>query len=178
MFKFIFLQILILININILLCDDNIESSGDNIYNNNFDNFLFLNDDNLINLSSENDNDFINNILNENNDEYILLNDENIVNYKLVNNKKLYDNRIKHNNNNNNNNLRKMYKNGPKLGQSSLVIVFDATGSMVDDLEQLRQGAKMIIEKITKRDDNPIYNYIFVPFRDPRKLYNLDLFEC
>nr|XP_040222077.2 hemicentin-1-like [Anopheles coluzzii] len=55
----------------------------------------------------------------------------------------------------------------PKEGQRSLVIVFDATGSMLDDLQQLRDAARRIIAEITQRDSNPIYNYVFVPFRDP-----------
>lgn len=55
----------------------------------------------------------------------------------------------------------------PKPGQTSLVIVFDGTGSMENCLIQLRAGAKQIIDKFSDRDDNPIYNYIFVPFRDP-----------
>lgn len=55
----------------------------------------------------------------------------------------------------------------PKPGQSSLVIIFDGTGSMLDDLKQLQKGARDIIEEITKRENNPIYNYIFIPFRDP-----------
>uniref|UniRef100_A0A182Q292 Cell adhesion molecule n=1 Tax=Anopheles farauti TaxID=69004 RepID=A0A182Q292_9DIPT len=55
----------------------------------------------------------------------------------------------------------------PKDGQRSLVIVFDATGSMLDDLQQLRDAARLIIAEITQRTSNPIYNYIFVPFRDP-----------
>lgn len=58
----------------------------------------------------------------------------------------------------------------PKPGQTSLVIVFDGTGSMENCLIQLRAGAKQIIDKFSDRDDNPIYNYIFVPFRDPRKI--------
>ncbi|XP_053693670.1 hemicentin-1-like isoform X2 [Sabethes cyaneus] len=53
-------------------------------------------------------------------------------------------------------------------GQRSLVIVFDATGSMLDDLKQLRDGAKLIIDEITHLKNNPIYNYVFVPFRDPQ----------
>uniref|UniRef100_A0AAG5CQZ0 Cell adhesion molecule n=1 Tax=Anopheles atroparvus TaxID=41427 RepID=A0AAG5CQZ0_ANOAO len=55
----------------------------------------------------------------------------------------------------------------PKHGQRSLVIVFDATGSMLDDLQQLRDAARLIIAEITHKDSNPIFNYIFVPFRDP-----------
>lgn len=57
----------------------------------------------------------------------------------------------------------------PRPGQTSLVIVFDGTGSMENCLIQLRTGAKQIIDKFSEREDNPIYNYIFVPFRDPRK---------
>ena len=56
-----------------------------------------------------------------------------------------------------------------KPGQTSLVIVFDGTGSMENCLIQLRSGAKQIIKKFAKREDNPIYNYVFVPFRDPCK---------
>lgn len=58
----------------------------------------------------------------------------------------------------------------PKPGQTSLIIVFDGTGSMENCLIQLRAGAKQIIDKFANSDDNPIYNYIFVPFRDPRKI--------
>lgn len=63
----------------------------------------------------------------------------------------------------------------PKPGQTSLVIVFDGTGSMENCLIQLRAGAKEIIDKFSDRDDNPIYNYIFVPFRDPCKNFNFIL---
>lgn len=64
----------------------------------------------------------------------------------------------------------KVKSNGPNVGQTSLVIVFDSTGSMENSLIQLRAGAQLIIDKFAERDDNPIYNYIFVPFRDPGKL--------
>lgn len=57
----------------------------------------------------------------------------------------------------------------PKPGQTSLVIVFDGTGSMENCLIQLRSGAKLIVDRFANRSDNPIYNYVFVPFRDPRK---------
>lgn len=56
-----------------------------------------------------------------------------------------------------------------KPDQTSLVIVFDGTGSMENCLIQLRSGAKLIIEKFAASNENPIYNYVFVPFRDPRK---------
>lgn len=57
----------------------------------------------------------------------------------------------------------------PRPGQTSLVIVFDGTGSMENCLIQLRSGAKLIVDRFANRSDNPIYNYVFVPFRDPRK---------
>lgn len=53
--------------------------------------------------------------------------------------------------------------------KSSLVFVFDATGSMYDDLEQLRNGAEMILETALE-DSNVIEDFVFVPFRDPGKL--------
>ncbi|XP_059618556.1 hemicentin-1-like isoform X2 [Phlebotomus argentipes] len=55
----------------------------------------------------------------------------------------------------------------PKPGQASLVIIFDTTGSMHDDLEELRKGAAFIVRKMMTEEKNPIYNYIFVPFNDP-----------
>ncbi|XP_019553970.3 hemicentin-1 [Aedes albopictus] len=63
--------------------------------------------------------------------------------------------------------IRRGYE-APTEGQRSLVIVFDATGSMLDDLKQLTEGAKLIINEITGLENNPIYNYVFVPFRDPQ----------
>ncbi|GAB0093037.1 Immunoglobulin [Sergentomyia squamirostris] len=55
----------------------------------------------------------------------------------------------------------------PSPGQASLVIIFDTTSSMGDDLEELRAGAAFIIRKMMNKPNNPIYNYIFVPFNDP-----------
>uniref|UniRef100_A0A182ND64 Ig-like domain-containing protein n=1 Tax=Anopheles dirus TaxID=7168 RepID=A0A182ND64_9DIPT len=55
----------------------------------------------------------------------------------------------------------------PKDGQRSLVIVFDATGSMQGELNQLRDAVRLIIADMTQRASNPIYDYVFVPFRDP-----------
>lgn len=45
-------------------------------------------------------------------------------------------------------------------------------GSMHDDLQQLRSGAQEIINDLSSRDDNPIYNYVLVVFRDPSKCYH------
>lgn len=49
----------------------------------------------------------------------------------------------------------------------SLLIVFDTTASMRDDLQELRQGAAYIVNELKKKEKNPIYNFIFVPFHDP-----------
>jgi hypothetical protein len=62
------------------------------------------------------------------------------------------------------------FQDRPRIDQKSLLIVFDATGSMHDDLEQLRSGAKEIIHELSARTDNPIFNYILVVFRDPGEL--------
>ncbi|KAM3966057.1 hemicentin-1 [Aphomia sociella] len=68
-------------------------------------------------------------------------------------------------------------KNGSKLrkskrtvagddGKSSLVFVFDTTGSMLNDLRQLREGAEMILNTALKESD-VIGDFVFVPFHDP-----------
>lgn len=61
------------------------------------------------------------------------------------------------------------FKDRPRPDQKSLLIVFDATGSMHDDLEQLRAGAQEIINELSARKDNPIFNYVLVVYRDPSK---------
>ncbi|CAD7082367.1 unnamed protein product [Hermetia illucens] len=55
----------------------------------------------------------------------------------------------------------------PVEGQTSLVFIFDDTGSMGNDLAQLRKGAKKITNEFANRKNNPIYNYILVCFNDP-----------
>lgn len=65
---------------------------------------------------------------------------------------------------------RRDFKDRPRSDQRSLLIVFDATGSMHDDLEQLRAGAQEIVTELSARDDNPIYNYVLVVYRDPGEL--------
>jgi hypothetical protein len=59
--------------------------------------------------------------------------------------------------------------NRPKPGQRSLVIVFDTTGSMGNELEQVRREAKAIVEYAAELQKNPFYNFIFVDFNDPGK---------
>ncbi|CAG4938169.1 unnamed protein product [Parnassius apollo] len=51
-------------------------------------------------------------------------------------------------------------------GKSSLVFVFDTTGSMFNDLRQLREGAEMIL-KTALEESNIIADFVFVPFHDP-----------
>uniref|UniRef100_A0A0R3RPN4 Hemicentin-1-like n=1 Tax=Elaeophora elaphi TaxID=1147741 RepID=A0A0R3RPN4_9BILA len=53
-------------------------------------------------------------------------------------------------------------------GTSSLTFVFDTTGSMNDDLIQVQDGAKKILDTVLKQREKLIYNYIYVPFHDPR----------
>lgn len=49
----------------------------------------------------------------------------------------------------------------------TLAFVFDGTGSMWDDLVQVKRGAQLIMRTMKERDDNPIHNYVLVPFYDP-----------
>uniref|UniRef100_A0A2A4JKA5 Hemolin n=2 Tax=Heliothis virescens TaxID=7102 RepID=A0A2A4JKA5_HELVI len=51
-------------------------------------------------------------------------------------------------------------------GKSSLAFVFDTTGSMYNDLKQLREGAEMILNTALKESD-VIADFVFVPFHDP-----------
>lgn len=59
------------------------------------------------------------------------------------------------------------YKGRPRPNQKSLLIIFDGTSSMKTDLEQLLGAAKKIVDKLSSREDNPIYNYVLSIFRDP-----------
>lgn len=52
--------------------------------------------------------------------------------------------------------------------KTSLSIIFDNTGSMSDDLDNLRRGAIQILNKFNSYGDkNPIENYILSVFNDP-----------
>lgn len=59
----------------------------------------------------------------------------------------------------------------PPTGMSSLTFVFDRTGSMNDDLNQVQQGARGIFETVMKQRKRFIYNYVLVLFHDPGLVY-------
>lgn len=50
---------------------------------------------------------------------------------------------------------------------ASLAFVFDSTGSMGGELRQVKSGATKILAALRDHPDAPIYNYIWVPFKDP-----------
>lgn len=50
---------------------------------------------------------------------------------------------------------------------SSLAFVFDSTGSMHDELAQVKVGASKILAALRDHPDIPIHNYVLVPFNDP-----------
>ncbi|PFX30360.1 hemicentin-1-like isoform X2 [Stylophora pistillata] len=58
-------------------------------------------------------------------------------------------------------------QNGIPEGAASLVFVFDTTGSMYDDLIQVRAGAAKILSTTLERKVKPLYNYVLIPFHDP-----------
>ncbi|XP_039268950.2 hemicentin-1-like [Styela clava] len=52
-------------------------------------------------------------------------------------------------------------------GSASLAFVFDVTGSMWDDLVQVIAGAKKILDTTLGRQEQPLFDYILIPFHDP-----------
>jgi hemicentin len=52
-------------------------------------------------------------------------------------------------------------------GAATLAFVFDTTGSMYDDLVQVRARASRILSESLKQNIKPLYNYALVPFHDP-----------
>lgn len=55
----------------------------------------------------------------------------------------------------------------------SLAFVFDRTGSMYDDLVQVRAGAAQILNTTIEEGENAVKNYILVPFRDPGMVFRM-----
>ncbi|XP_068081375.1 hemicentin-1 isoform X2 [Anabrus simplex] len=53
-------------------------------------------------------------------------------------------------------------------GGVSLAFVFDSTGSMYDDLRQVLNGTQAILKTMLEAQEKPIYNYVLVPFHDPK----------
>lgn len=66
-------------------------------------------------------------------------------------------------------------QNGIPEGAASLVFVFDTTGSMYDDLIQVRAGAAKILSTTLERKVKPLYNYVLIPFHDPGKCFRITL---
>lgn len=58
------------------------------------------------------------------------------------------------------------YQGRPRPDQKSLLIIFDATGSMSKDLAQVKASAQDIVVALAEHAENPIYNYVLSAFRD------------
>uniref|UniRef100_A0A5S6QSD1 Ig-like domain-containing protein n=1 Tax=Trichuris muris TaxID=70415 RepID=A0A5S6QSD1_TRIMR len=52
-------------------------------------------------------------------------------------------------------------------GASSLTFVIDVTGSMYDDLVQVRHGYERIFDTVLSQRERQVSNYVLVPFHDP-----------
>lgn len=63
--------------------------------------------------------------------------------------------------------LQKVATQGNNDAKISLAFVFDRTGSMYDDLVQVRAGAARILNTTIANGENAVQDYILVPFRDP-----------
>lgn len=56
--------------------------------------------------------------------------------------------------------------------KKSLMIIFDGTGSMGDDLVGLGGAANEIVQFLSKKEDQAIENYIFAVFRSGGRIMN------
>ena len=55
----------------------------------------------------------------------------------------------------------------------SLTFAFDTTGSMSDDLAQVKAGAREVLNITKQRSGGNLYNYVFIPFNDPSEYFLL-----
>lgn len=53
-----------------------------------------------------------------------------------------------------------------QTNRKSLVFIFDECTSLLDDLEQLKLAASLIVNQFSQQEDTSIYNYIFVSLRN------------
>lgn len=67
------------------------------------------------------------------------------------------------------------YQGRARPDQKSLLIIFDATGSMTTNLAQVKVSAQQIVVELAEHAENPIYNYVLSVFRDegsiPSKIF-------
>lgn len=55
---------------------------------------------------------------------------------------------------------------GKKVKDRDLIIVFDTTSSMSDDIVQMRQNAEQVVKSFAAKKPNPVSNYILIEFKD------------
>lgn len=55
----------------------------------------------------------------------------------------------------------------------SLVIVFDTTGSMHRDLQQVKNAVIQIVREFSLSGKDAIHNYVLSPFNDPSENNNV-----
>lgn len=58
------------------------------------------------------------------------------------------------------------YQGRERPDQKSLLIIFDATGSMSTNLAQVKASAQEIVVALAEHAENPIYNYVLSAYRD------------
>ncbi|KHJ41250.1 immunoglobulin domain protein [Trichuris suis] len=59
------------------------------------------------------------------------------------------------------------HQNNRPGASSSLTFVIDVTGSMYDDLVQVREGYQRIFDTVLSQSERQVSNYVLVPFHDP-----------
>lgn len=61
--------------------------------------------------------------------------------------------------------------------KSSLTFVIDDTGSMTDDIRQVKIGANAIFDTVLDSNESQIENFVLVTFNDPGKFF-LRIYFC